>query len=55
LQCEDDAFDVLKKLMLERDPVYREVADLIIDTDKKALKNIVKTIIGALAESESIG
>lgn len=48
LQGQNDAYKVLSDLYELRDPIYRSVADLIIDTDKKALKNIVKDIVMAL-------
>lgn len=40
----EDAYQVLSKLMSERDPVYRQVADLVIDTDKKNLKSVIAKI-----------
>ena len=46
LQSKDeDAFDVLKNLMEIRDPLYREVADLVIETDRKNLKSVVSRIL----------
>lgn len=40
-----DAFDVLSELMKKRDPLYREVADLVIETDRKNLKSVVGKIL----------
>jgi shikimate kinase len=37
-----------------RDPIYREVADLVVDTDRKSLRVIVRTILDALESSDSI-
>ena len=48
LQGQKDAYQVLSDLYELRDPIYRSVADMIIDTDKKTLKNIVKDIVAAL-------
>ena len=52
LQGEKDAFQVLSDLYELRDPIYRSVADLVIDTDKKALKGVVKDIVFALEQGE---
>jgi shikimate kinase len=41
----DNAFDVLSNLMEVRDPLYRDVADLVIDTDRKNLKLVVARIL----------
>jgi shikimate kinase len=54
LQGDEDARKVLTELMSKRDPIYREVADFIIETDKKSLRVIVKTIVQALMDSDSI-
>lgn len=53
LQGNKDAFLVLSELYELRDPVYRSVADLVIDTDRKALKNIVKDIVSALEHNDT--
>ncbi len=50
LQGDRDAYQVLSELYELRDPIYRSVADLVVDTDKKAMKTIVKDIIGALTQ-----
>ncbi len=49
LQSGQDAFKVLSELFERRDPVYREVADCVVSTDKKSLKSIVKNIVSALS------
>ncbi len=36
---------ILKDLMEKREPYYQEVADLIFDTNKKSVKDIVEQII----------
>ena len=48
LQGEKNAFQVLSELYELRNPIYRSVADLVVETDKKALKGIVKDIVSAL-------
>lgn len=44
----EDTREVLENLLAERDPQYREVADLVIDTDGKPVKTIITTILEAL-------
>ncbi|WP_425056599.1 shikimate kinase AroK [Pseudomonas abyssi] len=41
---------VLRDLMSRRDPLYREIADLIIETDQRGPKVVVNTILGKLQE-----
>ena len=53
LQGERDPFQVLSELYSARDPIYREVADLIVDTDKKSIKSTVKAILHALGHDDS--
>lgn len=38
----------LETLFRERDPLYREIADLIVDTRKSAIKQIINTIQKAM-------
>lgn len=45
LQGKEDPRLVLQRLYDARNPVYREVADLIVDTDRKTQKTIVRTIV----------
>lgn len=52
LQGDKDAFQVLSELYALRDPIYRTVADLVIDTDKKTLKGIVKDIVSTLEQGD---
>jgi shikimate kinase len=40
--------EVLAELMAARDPLYREVADLIIDTDGRRVQAVAREIIDAL-------
>jgi len=44
---------VLRELMAKRDPLYREIADITIDTDQGGPKVVVNTILGRLLESDS--
>ncbi len=53
LQGDKDAFQVLSELFESRDPIYREVADLVMDTDRKSLKSVVKHIIDSLEGRET--
>lgn len=43
---------VLRELMAKRDPLYLEVADLVIDTDQRGPKGVVNTIVARLREDE---
>jgi shikimate kinase len=38
----------LEELMAIRDPLYREIADIIIETDGKRVRDVVKQIIQQL-------
>lgn len=46
-----DPEQVLRDLIAKRDPLYREIADLIIDTDQRGPKVVVNTIVARLRES----
>jgi shikimate kinase len=35
----------LEQLMAERDPIYREVADMVVHTDDRSIKSVVKEIL----------
>jgi shikimate kinase len=48
LQGQSDPRAVLQRLYEQRNPAYREVADLVVDTDRKSQKTIVRTIISAV-------
>jgi shikimate kinase len=43
LQCDDPAA-VLAELMAARDPLYREMADLVMDTDGKQVNSVVQEL-----------
>ncbi|QKT03422.1 shikimate kinase AroK [Ectothiorhodospiraceae bacterium 2226] len=36
----------LKQLMVERDPLYREIADVVVATDKRGVRHVVAEILG---------
>ncbi len=38
----------LKELMIQRDPLYREIANIIVDTDNRSIRTTVNTIISQL-------
>lgn len=46
-----DPEQVLRDLIAKRDPLYREIADLIIDTDQRGPKVVVNAIVARLRES----
>lgn len=46
-----DPEKVLRELMAKRDPLYREIADLTIDTDQRGPKVVVNAIISRLQDS----
>ncbi len=54
LQNSDDAKQTLTELFKVRDPIYREVADLVVTTDKSSLKVIVRKIIQALVDTDPL-
>ena len=37
--------EILEALLAERDPLYREIADLVVDTDGRKVHSVVKEII----------
>ena len=51
LQTEDPKAK-LEELMSARDPVYREVADMVVHTDDRSIKSVVKEIIVRLEREE---
>ena len=44
LQTEDPR-GKLEQLMTQRDPLYREVADMVVHTDDRSIKSVVKEIL----------
>lgn len=45
-----DPEKVLRDLMAKRDPLYREIAHLVIETDQRGPKTVVNTIVAQLAQ-----
>ena len=43
-----DPEQVLRELMARRDPLYREIADMVIETDQRGPKVVVNTIVRQL-------
>jgi shikimate kinase len=44
----DDPEGTLRRLFAERDPLYREVADLVIDTDSSSPKTVAQRVLACL-------
>jgi shikimate kinase len=49
----DEPRKVLTELMKVRDPLYREIADLVIDTDRGSIKEVAQSIAAKIAELQS--
>ena len=50
----DDPRGRLAALMAEREPLYREIADLVIETDGKRVQDVVKQICNYLGSEKNI-
>ncbi|WP_206486261.1 shikimate kinase AroK [Thalassotalea sp. G2M2-11] len=48
LQTSEDPRTVLEKLAVERNPLYEEVADVIVQTDDQSAKIVAKKIVDSL-------
>jgi len=46
-----DKAEVLERLMAERDPLYREIADLVINTDGRRVQTVAREIQQALTDN----
>jgi shikimate kinase len=46
-----DRAEVLERLMAERDPLYREIADLVVNTDGRRVQTVAREIQQALGSS----
>ena len=53
LRGEEKPEAVLRRLMEQRDPLYRQTADHIIDTGNNSIRNVIKAIIGCLDTNRS--
>ena len=52
LHGEESAEVILTRLIEQRDPLYRETADYIIDTSNDSLRHVIQAIIGHLDITE---
>ncbi|MDR9498783.1 MAG: shikimate kinase AroK [Hydrogenovibrio sp.] len=50
----DNPEEVLKNIMTERDPLYREVADLVVQTEQASVHRVVRQIMEQLADEAVI-
>jgi len=48
----DDPRERLESLMAARDPLYREAADLIIETGGRTVRQVVKEILGKIGQGK---
>jgi len=46
-----DRAEVLERLMAERDPLYREIADLVVNTDGRRVQTVAREIQQAISEA----
>ncbi len=51
LHSEEGPEAILKRLLDERDPLYRQTADHVIDTGKSSIRGVIKAIMGCLKSS----
>ncbi|MES0327949.1 MAG: shikimate kinase AroK [Gammaproteobacteria bacterium] len=52
LHAEESPEVILTRLIEQRDPLYRETADYIVDTSNDSLRHVIQVIIGHLDISE---
>lgn len=45
----------LQELMEQRDPLYREVADMVVHTDDRSIRSVVKEILVRLKQESKFG
>ena len=45
-----DRREILEELLQQRDPLYREIADLVVETDGRKVQSVADEIIEALSE-----
>jgi len=46
-----DALDRLEKLYAERDPLYRDVADLVVDTGRQSVSSLLALVLAKFDEA----
>ena len=44
-----DRREILEELLQQRDPLYREIADLVVETDGRKVHSVVNEIVGAVS------
>lgn len=52
LQEVDDRETTLQDLMVDREPLYEEIADITVSTDQRTVKSVTQEIIRALEEDD---
>lgn len=52
LQQTDDKEETLKDLMEEREHLYREIADMVVNTDQRTVKSVAQEVIRLLEQDE---
>jgi shikimate kinase len=45
-----DPLGRLRELYVQRDPLYREVADLVVDTGRQSVQSLARTLVDQLAD-----
>ena len=45
-----DPLGRLRQLFVQRDPLYREVADLVVDTGRQSVQSLARTLVDQLAD-----
>ena len=51
LHADESPETILQRLMKQREPLYRETADVVIDTSRNSIKHVIKAIISALDQA----
>ena len=41
--------EILEELLVQRDPLYREIADLVVDTDGRKVHSVANEIVAAIS------
>ena len=49
LHGEEHPRDVLSRILKQREPLYRETADLTINTSNNSIRNVIQAIIGQIS------
>lgn len=54
LQTEEPPESTLRELMAERDPLYREIADMVVTTDSRTVRSVAAEVV-RLLEQDKLG